>query len=451
MIEAAMNIGDGSSLPREMSLEEALVFGSRLHRLGQLAEAEAVYRAVMAIAPQHPDALQFLGILMHQRGRRDEALALMRRSAELAPEAPGPLVNLGSLLLDAGDVEGASRAYEQAATLGMPSADLCNNLGVLYRHQGLTERAERWYRQALEIDPTSTDAHNNLGHLLAAQGRHEEALQAYCKALALEPHDPQTRRIAALALCTLGRVEAAARLYREWLDAEPSNPLPRHYLAACTGQGVPERASDAYVVATFDAFAASFDAKLEQLTYRAPQCVADAVRERFGTPQGCLDVLDAGCGTGLCGERLAPFAQRLVGVDLSGGMLAKAHMRGCYHALYQAELCSFLRRAIRTYDLIACADTLCYFGPIEAVVHAALQALRPGGCFVFTVEALDAQAQEAFRLHPHGRYSHRAPYLRDTLLQGGFEPPHITQAVLRFEAGRPVQGHVVSARRPPQA
>ena len=36
-----------------------------------------------------------------------------------------------------------------------------------------------------------------------------------------------------------------------------------------------------------------------------------------------LDVLDAGCGTGLCGPLVAPYARRLVGVDLSEAMLAR--------------------------------------------------------------------------------------------------------------------------------
>ena len=42
------------------------------------------------------------------------------------------------------------------------------------------------------------------------------------------------------------------------------------------------------------------------------------------SPAKALDILDAGCGTGLCGPLLAPYARRLVGVDLSDGMLKHA-------------------------------------------------------------------------------------------------------------------------------
>jgi predicted TPR repeat methyltransferase len=132
-----------------------------------------------------------------------------------------------------------------------------------------------------------------------------------------------------LAYYTMGCVDEAAKVYRDWMAEEPDNPLPRHYLEACTGEAVPDRADDAYVEATFDAFADSFHAKLEQFRYRAPQFVADAVLRIHGEPDKQLDVLDAGCGTGLCGPMVAPYARRLVGMDLSAPMLAKPGFVPC--------------------------------------------------------------------------------------------------------------------------
>ncbi len=68
---------------------------------------------------------------------------------------------------------------------------------------------------------------------------------------------------------------------------------------------------------TFDSFAASFDSKLAKLLYRAPALVAEMLAEPDVEASKSLDVLDAGCGTGLCGPLIAPYARRLVGVDLS--------------------------------------------------------------------------------------------------------------------------------------
>ena len=60
-------------------------------------------------------------------------------------------------------------------------------------------------------------------------------------------------------------------------------------------------------------------------------------------PSKSLDVLDAGCGTGLCGPLVAPYARRLSGVDLSAGMLARAKEKNVYDALVQGELTEYLR------------------------------------------------------------------------------------------------------------
>ena len=105
------------------------------------------------------------------------------------------------------------------------------------------------------------------------------------------------------------------------------------------------------------------------------------VSERF-------DVLDAGCGTGLCGPLLAPYARRLVGVDLSTGMLKQAEAKNVYDQLYKVELTAYLRDCPGEFDVIVSADTLVYFGPLESVARAAAGALRPGGRLIFTVEAL---------------------------------------------------------------
>ena len=109
-------------------------------------------------------------------------------------------------------------------------------------------------------------------------------------------------------------------------------------LAACSGRDVPARASDAFVEKTFDSFAASFDSKLASLAYRAPALVAEMLAHCGVNASRSLDVLDAGCGTGLCGPFLAPYARRLVGVDLSQGMLAKARARNAYDELAKSEL-----------------------------------------------------------------------------------------------------------------
>src|SRR5436190_7323709 len=69
------------------------------------------------------------------------------------------------------------------------------------------------------------------------------------------------------------------------------------------------RASNSFIETTFDSFAGSFESKLARLRYRAPALVA-AILEDYGLEGPRLEVLDAGCGTGLYGIIVSPFARR---------------------------------------------------------------------------------------------------------------------------------------------
>ena len=183
----------------------------------------------------------------------------------------------------------------------------------------------------------------------------------------------------------MGEIGKAAQIFEQWLAEEPGIRCAAH-AGGVHGPGCAGRASDGFVEATFDGFSASFEAKLAVLSYRAPALVAAMLEDAGLAPSWRLDVLDAGCGTGLCGAAVAPFARRLVGVDLSEGMLAHARRKNVYHALIKAELAQYVGASSETFDLIVSADTLVYFGDLTHVIAAFTRALRPHGMLVFTLE-----------------------------------------------------------------
>jgi predicted TPR repeat methyltransferase len=194
----------------------------------------------------------------------------------------------------------------------------------------------------------------------------------------------------------------------------------------------------------FDRFSDSFDEQLvEQLDYRAPSLVGEMLGRLFASDGASLDILDAGCGTGLCAEHLRSFARTLTGVDLSTGMLEKASRRGGYDQLREGELTAFLEQNPASYDAVVSADTLVYIGELDPVMKAAKRALRPGGILVFTTECGEG---DGYSIGPHGRYSHSERYLRRVLDRAGFEITDIGSDILRTEATRPVKGYLVSAR-----
>jgi predicted TPR repeat methyltransferase len=430
---------------RAVSLDEAISIAIRLQQNEQWRAADDIYCRILEVAPDYPDAVHYRGVLAHQQGRSEQAVALIERSLELEPDRADWHSNLGIVLRDRMRLDEAVAAYQKATALDPDHANAYSNLGVVLRGQGKLVEAEAAYRTAIRLNPEHMDAYTNLGILLAAQKRIPEAVACYCKVITLKPSHPDARRLLALAHTTVGEVDKARDIFAKWVKEEPDNPIARHMLAACSGQDVPARASDAFVETLFDGFAASFDSKLARLSYRAPELVAGMLTELPIEPSKGLDVLDAGCGTGLCGPLIAPYARRMVGVDLSSRMLAQAEERHVYDELVKGELTAYLRDSAGAFDLIVSADTLVYFGPLEDVVGAAADALRPGGRLIFTVEkSVDAGVE--FSISPHGRYTHTRPYIERVLADANLGP-EIVAAELRTEGGAPVPGLVVRATK----
>lgn len=432
----------------ELSVADALALAVQLHRAGDHDQAEKLYRRILEVAPGDADALNFLGMIAMARNRPAEAVDLIQQSLESDPTFGERYVNLGNVLLAVGRVEQALDAFQRAVTMVPDSSTAHCNLAVAYTLHRRLDDADRAFQRAIELDPTNSDAYHNYANLLNRRGDVQACLRNYVKAAKLCPTNANTRRQIGAIYTALGDIESAIQCHREWLEHEPDHPMAQYLLAACLGENVPERAPDAFIKHAFDVFATSFDSKLADLGYRAPQLAEAAMRRAGVRAEKRLEVLDAGCGTGLCGPLLTPYAARLEGVDLSGGMLEQARARGLYDELAQEDLTQFLASRDAAYDVVLSADTLCYFGRLDTVSRAAAGALRPGGWFIFTLERAEpVDAPLGHRINPHGRYSHTSAYVEKVLAETGFECREIVQEVLRQEAGLPVHGLVVTARK----
>ncbi len=435
--------------PEEMSVDQALHYAVGLQRQQCLDAAETIYRRVLQLLPDHPDAQHYLGLLHFQRGRNEAAVALLEQAIARSPDFADFHSNLGNVQLALGRLAAAETSYRQAIHLDPARADFHNNLGVLQRVAGQDEAAEAEFWRAIALDAKHFRAYNNLGMLHAARDDIKSAVQYYCQSITLRPEHPDSHKLLGLAYYSTGQLAEAAEVFRQWLEKQPDDPTARHMYAACSGRDIPARAGDDFIVETFDQFAESFEEQLQQrLRYQAPQLIVDALRPYLPAPERQFDVLDVGCGTGLCGPLIAPWATNLVGVDLSVGMLHKAEGKGCYQRLYRIELTDFLQKPEQAsgYDIVLSADTLCYFGPLADVCRATHQALRENGLFAFSVENAGDQAPAGHRLNPNGRYAHSEPYLRTCLADAGFQVLAILHAELRTEGGCPVDGLVTVAQ-----
>jgi predicted TPR repeat methyltransferase len=207
--------------------------------------------------------------------------------------------------------------------------------------------------------------------------------------------------------------------------------------------------TEPYVRRLFDQYAGRYDAALtEHLHYRGPVLLRDAVTsalERLRRPMRFESLLDLGCGTGLAGQVFRPFAARLVGVDLSAAMIARAEAKGDYDRLVVANLAAFLSDEIAKaakYDLVVAADVFVYVNDLAPVLADIARVLAPRGVVAFTVET---HSDAGVALLPTLRFAHSEPYLREIIAAAGLKLLALERAAIRTEKGTPVAGLAVVA------
>ena len=135
---------------------------------------------------------------------------------------------------------------------------------------------------------------------------------------------------------------------------------------------------------TYDQWAATYDADLQQVGYLHPPVIIGLVA-RF-VPRHDATILDAGVGTGAIGQVLSILGyNNLSGIDMSNGMLAAAKARGCYADLRQAVLGEELPFTDGAFDAIISTGTFTQGHAPASGFDELARILEPGGHIMFTV------------------------------------------------------------------
>ncbi len=422
--------------------------GVILQQQRRLDDALASYQHVLTLQPAHPQALYNLGNALKTLGRRNEALAAYRQALALQPDDVETLGNLGVVLHELSEIDAAIECFRQVIRLRPDDAIAHNCLGNALRDQGHIDAAAASYRESIRINPEYALAHSNLGKAMEEKGEFSEAVACYRRAVALHPERPEPYQNLAMALERTQDKDGALLMFHEALKRGADAPLIQYHIAAITGVDVPSVAPAEHIRGLFDGLAERFDRHLvETLQYRGPELIYEALRSAAAIsnpPSQRADIIDLGCGTGLCAPLFKPHSRRLVGVDLSPGMIEKARQRNLYDELLVDDILQVLQTRPASFDLAIAADVLIYFGDLAPIFTTIAQALRPGGVLAFTLELLEG---DGYVLCPTRRYAHSISYLRGLASAKNFAEVSITPATLRMENRQAVPGLVIVLRK----
>lgn len=440
------------------------------------AAAEALGESV-ALAPKDAAAWLDLGFARRAARQIGAALEAFERAAKLAPDIARNWLALGIAAKELGETGRAETALEKALALNAGLDDASYVLGLLcFEARRYAEAALRWRPLAARgyvanglwlglgqcqffLGEFAAAAQSLAAHLEtnpddvaivrrralvcflngAIRGGPEGGRQAYVRAAGADPIATIARAAVPL-LSAYGYAATALCVARAFLAEDSDDPVHRHQLAALAAEPASRAPAD-YVATYFDRFAESFDAQMfEVLHYCGPRKLNDLV---VATGASGRRTLDLGCGTGAAGALLRSRAARLVGVDLSEKMLAKAGARNLYDELVQSDMVDFLAERREAFDLIFAANSVIYLGDLGPLLAAAADALAPGGALALTLETT---ARAPYELTTSGRFAH-APKALFAAAAPWFGVRACRRAFLRLEAHRRVHGMLIVLER----
>ena len=226
------------------TIPEALAIGLQHHRLGQMQLAEQIYLQIIAVEPNHADAIHLLGVIARQMGKYEVAVETIGRAIRLNGKVAAYHNNLGNALKDQGKLDEAAACYRRALELKSEYAEAHNNLAAVFKEQGKLDEAVAGYRRALKLKPDYAEAHNNLANVLREQEKPEEAVAGYRRALELKPNYAEAYNHLGSLWKQQERYVETRETYENALRSNPDRDLLRLSIAAILSGGLRKRHGD---------------------------------------------------------------------------------------------------------------------------------------------------------------------------------------------------------------
>ena len=421
--------------------------GLAKHKERNFAVAEEFYKRALRHDPMHLDANYLLGTLYAEQRELAKALKFLQQAAEINPRSHMIQNNLGNIHQLSRQFEKAIACYRRALEIEPNMPEVQNNLGNIYKSNRQFAEAEECYRRVLIFRPDFAEGHCNLGMVLQNQKKFQEAMEHFRRALELSPSLKEAFEGLGICHAEMGEREQAISWFNRYLELDPGDDSEvKLRLARLNAGEIPDRYPAAVMLNTYEKKAQNWDTDIRQpgKEFFGPKHVREVLEELKLEKSRQLDVLDIGCGTGVCGEYLRDYAKHLVGVDLSTHMLEQALKKKYYDKLECADVIAYMHACECSFDLIIASGVLILFGDLLPVFRAVAQLLRSGGVFIFTLYRGESEGVTVrFNLH----FAHGETYVRDKAEAAGLQVVLLEQKMHEIDLGEPQPGWIVALRK----
>ncbi|MCW5583124.1 MAG: tetratricopeptide repeat protein [Gammaproteobacteria bacterium] len=420
-------------------------FSAAFNNLGtvyfaQEAWSDAInsYHAAIEIQPDYLDAYYNLGLALTKSKRYEEAMNAYKALIELSPQHAMGRFQLACLFMQQDQYQAAIEQFDIIERAHPFHFETQTNLATCYLKLGWLDHAKTHYLKALDLMSNDFQVLFNLGVISMQQGQTKAAIEFYSRALSVDPNLFEVHNNLAVAYLSIKQPDYALMHFRGALRLQPTDRSIQHIINILTHDQDLALSPPEYIRSLFDSYADYYDAHMTQyLNYQVPVLMYQLANEKANLMAKKWDILDLGCGTGLCGERFKPDARFLVGVDICEKMLMVAAK--IYDDLIHADILSFLNTQTQTYDIILAGDVLVYYGDLSTVFSAVSNILRLNGIFVFNVEV---GGPRNYEMTKSGRFAHSKNYLESLIVDNKFDILSYQSISIRTQDKRIVPGYL---------